>query len=128
MYCPECGTKNDEGSLHCMQCGKRLVPAAQPVISPVQPVPVQQGSLHNTFPGLVQIPNYMTQSILITIFCCMPLGIIGIFKANKVNRLLALHDYDGARQASNENKTLLWVGFGVGLVISVLYIVGSINK
>jgi predicted secreted protein len=68
----------------------------------------------------------MTQAILVTLFCCLPLGIVSIMKANEVNRRLLANDYAGAVQASNSNRTMLWIGFSVGLVISVIYILVTV--
>jgi hypothetical protein len=67
------------------------------------------------------VPNYMVQSILVTLCCCLPLGIVGIVKAGEVNNRLALGDYDGAVKASRTVKTMLWIGFGLGLGGSILY-------
>jgi hypothetical protein len=75
-----------------------------------------------------KVPNYVVQSVLMTLFCCQVLGIISIFKAIKVNKLLAANDYAGALAASKANKTLLWVGFAVGLVCYViLFVAGAIQ-
>jgi predicted secreted protein len=70
----------------------------------------------------MQVPNYMTQAILVTVFCCLPIGIFSIIKAKEVNKLLLAGDYAGALAASNANKTLLWIGCISGLVITVFYI------
>jgi predicted secreted protein len=69
----------------------------------------------------LQIPNYMVQAVLVTLFCCLPLGIVGIFKANTINKKIRAGDIAGALADSKSNRTLLWVGFFVGLVIGVLY-------
>jgi uncharacterized membrane protein YvbJ len=124
MYCPQCGANNDDRSQHCTQCGTRL---GQGNIAQNQPVNLAQPPM-----SLINIPSYMTQSILVTLCCCLPLGIVGIFKANTVNRLLSAGDYEGAMQASKENKTLLWIAFAVGLVGGILYfflsLIGALSK
>jgi hypothetical protein len=121
MYCIQCGTNNDDRAMHCKQCGAWMSqPGATPSPGPYTPaVPVGSGP---------KVPNYMVQSVLMTLFCCQVLGIISIFKATKVNKLLAANDYAGALAASKANKTLLWVGFAVGLVCYViLFIAGAIQ-
>lgn len=35
------------------------------------------------------VPNHLVMSILCTLFCCLPLGIVGIINAAKVNGLVA---------------------------------------
>lgn len=67
--------------------------------------------------------NYLVQSILVTIFCCLPLGIVGIVKAAKVNGLYAQGLYEEAVQASNDAKKFCKIGLILGLVGVVLYAV-----
>ncbi|WP_249213978.1 MULTISPECIES: CD225/dispanin family protein [unclassified Synechocystis] len=65
----------------------------------------------------------MAQSILVTLFCCLPLGIVAIIKASEVNSRLASGDYEGAVKASNEAKKFCWWSFGAGIIFVVIYIV-----
>jgi hypothetical protein len=61
--------------------------------------------------------NYLVESILVTIFCCLPFGIAGIVFASQVNSKYALGDYEGAINASkNAKKWMTW-----GLILSILY-------
>ena len=60
----------------------------------------------------------MAQAILVTIFCCLPLGIVAIIKANSVQGALARGDVQGAVEASNTAKTLCWISFGIGIVMA----------
>lgn len=69
------------------------------------------------------IPNYLWQSILVTIMCCWPLGIPAIIFAAKVDGLKARGDIQGAMAASNNAKKWTWIAFGCGLAAIVLYIV-----
>lgn len=68
-----------------------------------------------------EVPNYMVQSVLVTLFCCMPLGIAAIISASKVNDLLTRGDYDGAVQASENAKKMCWLSFVLGLIGSALW-------
>ena len=70
-----------------------------------------------------QFPNYLVQAILVTIFCCVPFGIVSIVFAAQVNGKMAGGDYAGAIATSNKAKTWAWVSFGVGLGISLIYVV-----
>ena len=130
MYCPKCGTLNDDRSVNCSRCDTPLNPAGTPP-GMIQPGMIQPGAgpgFPAVQPPTAEIPTYMTQSVLITLFCCLPLGIVGIFKANKINKLMRQNDVQGALVASKENKTMLWIAFGVGLVINVVYVLVSMNK
>ena len=67
------------------------------------------------------VPNYLVQSILTTIFCCLPFGIVAIIFAAQVNGKLAGGDYAGAVNASKQAKMWCWIGFGIGLAGIVAY-------
>ncbi|MFZ3275199.1 MAG: CD225/dispanin family protein, partial [Lutibacter sp.] len=43
-----------------------------------------------------QPKNYLIESILVTIFCCLPFGIVGIVFAAQVNAKFDAGDYEGA--------------------------------
>tara|TARA_R110001583_G_scaffold4351_2_gene25206 strand:+ start:44996 stop:45265 length:270 start_codon:yes stop_codon:yes gene_type:complete len=79
---------------------------------------------------MVQNPpkNYLIESILVTVFCCQPFGIVGIVYASQVNSKYASGDYEGAKRSSKEAKK--WMTWGVisGLIIAVgfLLLYGSI--
>lgn len=65
----------------------------------------------------IQPKNYLVESILITIFCCQPFGIVGIVFSSQVNSKYASGDYEGALQASKEAKKWTKWGFISGLVV-----------
>ena len=67
------------------------------------------------------VPTYLAQAILVTLFCCLPFGIVAIVYASQVNSKLLIGDYSGARQSSASAKTWCWVSFGLGLVFTLLY-------
>ena len=68
------------------------------------------------------VPTYLAQSILVTIFCCMPFGIVAIVYSAQVNSKLKAGDYAGAVECSNKAKTWGWVSFGIGLAIGLIKI------
>ncbi len=67
--------------------------------------------------------NYLVESILVTIFCCLPLGIVGIINASKVNSAFDQGNFEEANNASADAKKWTKIGFIAGLVVMVLYIV-----
>ena len=73
-------------------------------------------------PG-TQVPNYLIQSILVTLCCCLPLGVVGIIFAAQVNSKLAQGDIAGARDASQKAKLFTMIGFIIGLIVIVLSLV-----
>jgi hypothetical protein len=66
------------------------------------------------------IPNYLWQSIVSTICCCPPLGIVAIIFAAQVNSKLAIGDVAGAQEASRKARMFCWLAFGLGLLIDIL--------
>ena len=67
--------------------------------------------------------NYLVPAILVTLFCCLPAGIVAIIFATQVNSKYAAGDIQGAMNASKNAKTWTMVGAGVGLVVIVIYII-----
>ena len=112
MYCTHCGSQNEDNAKFCKDCGREL-DRFTPDTGGVEPVPPRR-SERSTVPE--QIPNYLVQAILVTIFCCLPFGIVSIVYAAQVNAKLGAGDIVGARQASSSAKTWAWVSFGVGLL------------
>lgn len=67
--------------------------------------------------------NWLVESILVTILCCLPFGIAGIVFASQVNSKFAAGDYDGAAKASQEAGKWTKIGFFIGLAVAILYII-----
>ena len=68
--------------------------------------------------------NWLIESILVTVFCCLPLGIVGIINASSVEGKYAKGDIEGANKASSLAKTMVLIsaisGF-VGVIVWVLF-------
>ncbi len=69
------------------------------------------------------VSNNLVWAILSTLFCCLPLGIVSIIHAAKVNGLLAAGDIAGARDASEKAKKWAMYAAGAGIAVTLLYIV-----
>lgn len=67
--------------------------------------------------------TWMVESILVTLFCCLPFGIAGIVFASKVSSLYASGNYEAALQASKDAGKWTKIGFIVGLVVGVIYLI-----
>lgn len=70
-----------------------------------------------------QPKNWLVESILVTLFCCLPFGIAGIVFAAQVTSKYASGDYEGALQSSKEAAKWTKIGFFIGLVVIVLYFI-----
>ena len=67
--------------------------------------------------------NWLVESILVTILCCLPFGIAGIIFATQVNTKWSNGDYEGARKSSMEAAKWTKIGFFVGLGVLVLWLI-----
>lgn len=65
--------------------------------------------------------NNMALAIFTTICCCLPLGIVGIVKASKVNEYFVMRQYELAQKAADDAKKWSLIGIGIGLVCQVIY-------
>ncbi len=72
---------------------------------------------------LVQPKNWLVESILVTLFCCLPFGIAGIVFASQVNSKFTAGDYAGAAQASKDAGKWTKIGFWIGLGVLIIYII-----
>jgi hypothetical protein len=67
--------------------------------------------------------NNMLWAILCTVFCCVPLGIVAIINAAKVDGLYRSGDYDGAQEAADNAKKYALYGLIFGIVVFVFYFI-----
>lgn len=66
--------------------------------------------------------NWLVESILVTVFCCLPFGIVGIINAANVNTKFDAGDIEGAQRASAEAGKWTKIGFWVSIGFFVIYI------
>ena len=105
MYCNKCGAMTDDNATKCSQCGADL-----------------QGRTPGAPTMRAEIPNYLVQAILVTIFCCVPFGIPAIVFAAQVNGKIAAGDIEGAMDSSQKAKMWCWLAFGIGLAGVLIYL------
>ena len=112
MHCPTCGARNDDNARFCVNCGQKL--EEQEAMYGGGPAYAPYG-VPGGYPQ--HIPNYLVQAILVTIFCCLPLGIVAIIFAAQVNGKVAAGDIAGAQSSSRTARTLVIVPVIVGAVV-----------
>jgi hypothetical protein len=111
MYCTKCGTSRPDGMSVCPNCG---------TVAPSFAAAVQ--------PPAAKIQNYLVPSILVTLCCCMPAGIVAIIFAAQVNSKLAAGDVAGAQASARLAKIWCWVAFGCGALVGIIYaIIGGLG-
>jgi hypothetical protein len=117
MYCTNCGLQNADTATICSGCGASLQ-------NPYQASPSQ--TEYNPT-GMPNVPTYLAQSILVTLFCCVPFGIVAIVYAAQVSSKLAAGDYQGAMNSSNSAKMWCWIGFAPGLIGMAIWIIAALT-
>ncbi|KZS61114.1 MAG: CD225/dispanin family protein [Mycobacterium pseudokansasii] len=82
-------------------------------------------------PAGQQPDNYLVWSILVTLFCCLPLGIVAIVKSTQVSGLWAQGRYAEAQAAADSAKKFVMWSAIAGVVVIVIYgilmAVGALN-
>jgi Interferon-induced transmembrane protein len=67
------------------------------------------------------VPNYLIPAI-ISLFCCLPLGIVGVIFAAQVNGKVAAGDMSGALDSSKKAKMFSYIAIGLGVAGWVCYL------
>lgn len=115
-YCPNCGNPVPDGSYFCQVCGYNI---------PYSPAPMyqnyQQPQQQQPMPPCP--PTYLALSIIVTILCCLPFGIVGIIKSSSVTKEYAAGHYDEAQRASKQAKTWSIVGMCTALFWVIVYLI-----
>lgn len=67
------------------------------------------------------VPNYLVLAI-VSLFCCLPLGVVAIIFAAQVNGKVAAGDTAGALDASKKAKMFSYISIGLGLAGILCYV------
>ena len=81
------------------------------------------GGYPNPMPPQQKPDSYLVWAILSLLFCCMPLGIVAVVYASKVDGLWISGNYQEAINAANSAKTWVWWSVGLGLAGYICYII-----
>jgi len=107
MYCEKCNAENPEDAVTCQSCGEPLVKIEQP-----------QAELKPN--------NYLVWSVLVTMFCCIFTGAVALIYAILVDVRWAIGDYAGARAASRNARTWIWISIVAGLLIAICFVLMAV--
>lgn len=66
--------------------------------------------------------TWLLESILVTLFCCLPFGIVGIINATRVENLYLSGQYDMAEYYSREAKKWTIWGLVSSVILVMLYL------
>ena len=90
--------------------------------SSVPPPPPPNGQMMPTNSQMMP-RKYLVESILATIFCCLPVGIAGIVFSSKVESLWNAGAYAEAQEASRKARMFTLITLGIGLAFYGLQLV-----
>ncbi|MBF6610221.1 MAG: CD225/dispanin family protein [Chryseobacterium sp.] len=87
-----------------------------------------QNEPHTSYQSTVPPRTWLIENILITLFCCNILGVIGIWYSAQVEAKFYKGDIDGAHQDSNTAKILALVTLILGAmgIIGVMLMYGAL--
>ncbi|MBF0457280.1 MAG: CD225/dispanin family protein [Nitrospirae bacterium] len=115
IYCCRCGTQNEDNYYKCVKCEALLHEA-----------PGGRGN-----PAEERIPDYLVWSILTTLFCCLPVGIVAIVYSARVGTKITAGDIAGARDSSKKAKMWCWISLaswvGIALIGVLIGVVSSLS-
>lgn len=73
-------------------------------------------------PQPIKPDNNLVLAIVCTVCCCLPLGIVAIIKASKVNGLYLAGQYEAAEHEAQEAKKWSLIGIVVGIIVDIIYV------
>jgi uncharacterized membrane protein YvbJ len=106
--CDSCGTENADEVAFCPTCGKPMADSAK-----TETVAFSVGGTQAARDVSPKVEDHLVKSIIATICCCQPFGIVAIVYAAKVGPLLRENNFEAALEASR--KANLWSNLAIGL-------------
>lgn len=92
-----------------------------PKAEDVKPQPLQE-----TAPAEPCPPNYLVWTVLVTVMCCVPLGVISLIYSSQVKTKYNAGDIEGAKKASSKTELWLILAFVLGLIYQPFSVVMSL--
>lgn len=102
------------------------VPPYQPFQpqQPSQPTPPQHQqsyqSVNPVNPGVAKPDSWLIWSILSTVLCCLPCGVVAIIYASKVDKLWMEGNYAEAQKSAEQAKLFTLISAGLGVVGGII--------
>lgn len=92
-------------------------PTASPVTEPApEPQPVAEIKILETLPPCP--PTYLAWSVVVTVLCCIPIGVVGIIFSSKVTNAWRTGDMEKAEKYSEWAQWCIISAIALGLLMS----------
>ncbi|MBO8477576.1 MAG: CD225/dispanin family protein [Bacteroidetes bacterium] len=111
MFCRNCGTELPDDAKFCTNCGCSMTE-----------VPAAGYAGHESRYADERPSTYMALSIIVTILCCAPFGILGIIYASKVDSCWSAGLFREARENSRRARNWSLLGIGLCVLFWIAYI------
>ena len=118
VSCQNCGTANPLNAIYCRRCGVKL---AQ-MVKDKSPQPIQQPAVSRpvTPAARQDISTNMVTSVICTLFCCLPVGLVAIFYSTRAQRRLEEGDYEAAKAAAETASNWNKAAFAAGIIFILI--------
>ena len=121
MFCPSCGTNVPENATSCPQCAAKIgAPNETSIFTPKNGAAAAAPE---------KVTNWLVPSILVTAFCCIPMGVPAIVFAVLANTMAEDGQIDKAQKAAANAKRFFWLAlvlWAIGFVIWITFYILSI--
>ncbi len=67
--------------------------------------------------------SWTVEAVLVTLFCCMPFGVVGLVHATMVSLYYNRGEFEAAEQASKTAGKWVKIAFFLGLTFIILYVI-----
>lgn len=105
------------------------LPNAQPQFNPAPHASAPQPQPFASYHAAAQSPDspkmppaYLVWSVVMTVLCCLPAGVVAIIYSSKVSSRFYAGDIEGANRASERAQIWIIVSFVLGVLSNTLYL------
>lgn len=103
----------------------KTIAELEPLFSSPPPTPTENETPEISEPNIQRPKTWLTEAILVTLFCCLPFGVVAIVNASRIDSLYNSGRYSESIRASDQAKTWVNASFWTAVGIALLYFIGA---